>query len=67
MTIKFLNLSTIYKPSIHTRVCPSNGAGAVYVIPQSFHTVVVHSVDCSIHGHPNALSPYLDVLDLGTT
>ena len=43
MTIKLLNVSTIYKPSIHTRACPSNGA--VYKIPQSFHTVVVHSVD----------------------
>ena len=35
---------------IHTRDCSS--IGAVYEIPQSCHTVVVHSVDCSIPGHP---------------
>ena len=29
-----LNLTTIYKPSIHTRDCPS--IGAVYEIPQAF-------------------------------
>ena len=26
--------------------------GAVYEIPQSCHTDVVHSVECSIPGHP---------------
>ena len=67
MTIKFFNLSTICKPSIHTRDCPSNGA--VYEIPQFshrrssfgrlFHT---RTPSCA-----NDLSQYLDVLDLGTT